>query len=124
MGREAAESSESAGKAVRSHKVAEMRSQLIVAFLAVSLHGRLFDRAVHPLDLAISGAYVDLAPTPAGRALSMAVTFAIVAPTSNGAWLIAGHALNRLMTQDGTRRIALLSMALLLVVSAALIAFG
>ena len=74
--------------------------------------------------VAISGAYLDLAATPASRALLMACTFAVVAPLSNCAWLVAGYSLKQLLTQDWTRRIALLSMAALVLISAVLIAVG
>lgn len=74
--------------------------------------------------IAISSAYVDLAPTPTGRAVLMAGTFAVVAPVSNGAWLLAGQAIKRLLTGARTGRIALLMLALLVLVSAVLVAIG
>ena len=74
--------------------------------------------------VAISGAYIGLAATPAFRALLMACTFAVVAPLSNCTWLLAGHTLKQLLTRDRTRRIALLTMSALVLFSAALIAIG
>ena len=74
--------------------------------------------------IAATGAYSGLATSAGVRAALMAATFIVIAPLCNGAWLMAGGALQRLLDNPGWRRVALLSMAVLIVASAGLIAFG
>lgn len=51
-------------------------------------------------------------------------TSPVVAPVSNGAWLLGAQAIKRLVTGARIGRIALLKLALLVFVSAALVAIG
>lgn len=74
--------------------------------------------------IAATGAYSGLAASPGLRAAIMAATFIAIAPLCNGVWLMAGGALQRLLGDPSWRRIALLLMAVFVVLSAVLIAFG
>lgn len=55
MGREAFEGLESTGEVAGGHEFGEECSQLIVAILMEAFDGRVFDRAVHPLDRTVRG---------------------------------------------------------------------
>lgn len=51
--REAAEGLEPPGEIVSVHEVGEMGAELVVVFVIEAFYRCVFDRAVHPLDLAI-----------------------------------------------------------------------
>lgn len=52
--REAAEGLEPPGEIVSVHEVGEMGAELVVVFVIEAFYRCVFDRAVHPLDLAIA----------------------------------------------------------------------
>lgn len=60
IGRQTAECLQSTGEVVGSHEIGKERSKLIVARGVEAFDGRLFDRAVHPLDFTIGPRMVRL----------------------------------------------------------------
>ncbi len=76
------------------------------------------------LAVAASAAYAGLAPDAATRALVMIAAILVIAPFSNSVWALAGSALRRLTGEGATGRVFGLAMALLIVVSAVVIALG
>jgi len=74
--------------------------------------------------VAMTAAHGDLATSAWQRALIMSLVFAVIAPICNGAWLVAGQAARALLADDLWGRLALLSMAALIVLSAVLIALA
>lgn len=74
--------------------------------------------------VAASAAYSGVSADLVTRALVMIVTFAVAAMLCNSAWVLAGKALQRLMTGGDSARIVNLVMAALVVVSAVLIVMG
>lgn len=73
---------------------------------------------------AAAAAYAGLAPEPAIRAMTMAGVFMVMAPVSNGCWVVAGEGLRKLTGGSAGARAFSLLMAALVAASAALIVFG
>lgn len=76
------------------------------------------------MTVAVTAAYADLATSAWQRALIMSLVFAVIAPVCNATWLVAGRAVGALLADEVWGRVALLSMAALIVLSAVLIALG
>jgi hypothetical protein len=71
VGCEASEGVEPSGEVIGVNKVAQMNSRLIVGLVEVAFDGRILDRAVHPLSLAVIRSEVRrrlaVRPFPKGR---------------------------------------------------------
>lgn len=74
--------------------------------------------------VAATGAYSGITEDAVLRVMLMAGLFAFVSPVCNGVWLFAGQLASPMFTKDRGNKVSSIVMSVLVLASAALIAFG